>query len=137
MLADRLLSHLTKVRQTGQDRWVACCPAHEDKSPSLAIREIDDRLLLHCFAGCAIHEIVEAIGMDISELFLERPVRQKPVSRPFPATDVLKCLSNEISFLIICAGDISKGKNLNNEDFDRLLIVKQRFNSALQAAGIS
>ena len=37
MLADKLLSRVDGVRSTGQDRWQARCPAHDDKTPSLAI----------------------------------------------------------------------------------------------------
>ena len=33
-------------------RWMARCPAHEDRSPSLSIGERDSRVLVHCFAGC-------------------------------------------------------------------------------------
>ncbi|NQW09429.1 MAG: toprim domain-containing protein [Alphaproteobacteria bacterium] len=33
--------------------WIARCPAHEDRTPSLSIRESDDgTLLVHCHAGC-------------------------------------------------------------------------------------
>jgi DNA primase len=42
MSAEALLAHLDKVRRTGAGRWIARCPAHDDKSPSLAIRELDD-----------------------------------------------------------------------------------------------
>jgi len=51
---EQLLSSLLKVRKVGIGRWIACCPAHNDSKPSLAIRETDDgRVLLHCFAGCS------------------------------------------------------------------------------------
>jgi len=58
MLADKIITRLDGVKSTGQDRWIAKCPSHEDKSPSLTIREVDDRLLIHCFAGCEPYEIV-------------------------------------------------------------------------------
>ena len=49
---ERALDLLEDVRQTGLDQWMARCPSHEDKTPSLSIREGDDgRVLLHCFAG--------------------------------------------------------------------------------------
>ena len=46
---DKLLSRLDKVKRIANDRYTAICPAHDDRSPSLAIKETDDRLLLHCF----------------------------------------------------------------------------------------
>ncbi|MCV5231644.1 CHC2 zinc finger domain-containing protein, partial [Escherichia coli] len=50
--ADVLLERLAGVRLVGAGRWMACCPAHPDRSPSLSIRVLDDKILLHCFAGC-------------------------------------------------------------------------------------
>lgn len=43
---------------------IACCPAHDDKSPSLQISEtIEGKLLLHCFAGCSYKSIADAMGL--------------------------------------------------------------------------
>ena len=67
---ESFLQHLSKVKRTGADRWIACCPAHDDKTPSLAIRQTADGVvLIRCFAGCAAHEIVAAVGMNLSDLF--------------------------------------------------------------------
>lgn len=39
-------------RRTGS-HWMAPCPAHEDRDPSLSIRDADDgKVLVHCHAGC-------------------------------------------------------------------------------------
>jgi len=33
--------------------WMARCPAHDDREPSLSIRDADDsKVLVHCHAGC-------------------------------------------------------------------------------------
>ena len=53
-------------------KWVALCPAHQDRSPSLAISEADDRLLLHCFSGCETKDVMTAVGLDISDLFYQK-----------------------------------------------------------------
>lgn len=68
---EAVLSRLRGLKRTGQGKWVACCPAHGDKSPSLAIRDTGDRLLLHCFAGCAAVDVVHAIGLEMRDLFAE------------------------------------------------------------------
>jgi len=48
--AQRLLDRLDGVKRVADGRWMAKCPAHEDKRPSLSIRETDDgRVLLHCY----------------------------------------------------------------------------------------
>jgi hypothetical protein len=57
-----VLSRLDAVRRSGPG-WVARCPAHEDREPSLSIgigRE--GNVLLHCFAGCAFVDIIAALG---------------------------------------------------------------------------
>jgi len=52
------------------NRWVAKCPAHEDKTPSLSITEgSDGRALLKCFAGCEFDAILSALGMRAADLF--------------------------------------------------------------------
>lgn len=42
--------------------YMACCPAHDDRNPSLAIRDGDDgRVLVRCHAGCAQHDVIAAL----------------------------------------------------------------------------
>jgi len=42
--------------------WICCCPAHDDNSPSLSIRDGDGgRLLLHCHVGCSFAEVLAAL----------------------------------------------------------------------------
>jgi len=136
-LADKIITRLEGVKNTGQDRWIARCPAHDDRSPSLAIKEVDDRLLLHCFAGCSAYEIVFAVGLELSDLFPEKiNTGNKRYSRPFPAADILRCLSREITFLAVCASDLAEGEKLNQEDKDRLLVSASRFRSALTVGGL-
>lgn len=137
MIADNLIHSLDGVRETGQDRWIAKCPAHEDKTPSLAIREVDDRVLIHCFAGCSVYEIVSALELELSDLFPEKiHSGNKLVSRPFPAVDILRCLTSEITFLIVCASYLANGEKLDQEDKDRLLLSASRFRSALTVGGL-
>ena len=66
-----VLSRLEHV--TGRNgKWMALCPAHQDRSPSLAINEAEDRVLIHCFAGCETVEVTAAIGLNVSDLFYKR-----------------------------------------------------------------
>ena len=55
------LSSLDKFRRVGQDRYVACCPAHDDRNPSLSITQTHDRVLVHCFAGCEQRDVLRAL----------------------------------------------------------------------------
>ena len=138
MLADKVLTRLDGVKNTGQDRWIARCPAHDDKSPSLAIKEIDDRLLIHDFAGCSTYEIVSALGLELSDLFPEKiTTGNKRYSKPFPAADILKCLGLETMFVYMCAKDLQKGDQLTDQDIDRLRLANARIHLAVQAGGLN
>ena len=67
---DLLLAQLKKVTPKGKGQWMACCPAHEDHSPSLSIKENHDgRILVKCFAGCGASDVVHAVGLQLSDLF--------------------------------------------------------------------
>ena len=67
---DKVLSYLDKVKPSGANNWKACCPAHDDKNPSLAITETSDgTILLKCWAGCTAQGIVSAIGLELRDLF--------------------------------------------------------------------
>ncbi|HUO04414.1 MAG TPA: toprim domain-containing protein [Candidatus Binataceae bacterium] len=58
---DDVLARLEGARRSGAG-FVARCPAHDDRAPSLSLREGDDgRALLKCFAGCAYRDIVAAL----------------------------------------------------------------------------
>ena len=41
--------------------WVARCPAHDDRTPSLSITDGEDRVLVHCHAGCSQSEVIQAL----------------------------------------------------------------------------
>jgi putative DNA primase/helicase len=42
--------------------WVARCPAHDDREPSLSIRDASDgRVLIHCHAGCDQERVIAAL----------------------------------------------------------------------------
>jgi len=86
----RFLEHLHGLHAVGRDRWMACCPAHSDHTPSLSIRRAGDRFLLHCFAGCPVEVILEALGLSWADLYdpetsrdlaWEKPTRDSPDAR--------------------------------------------------------
>ena len=48
----------------------ARCPAHEDRQASLTLAESDDgKVLVTCWAGCSLHDICDALGIRVSDLF--------------------------------------------------------------------
>lgn len=135
MTAENVLQRLEKVKRTGRDKWQACCPAHDDKGPSLAIRELDDgRTLLHCFAGCGAAEVLAAIGLEFSDLFPKTDSHHLPKARkPWNATDVLNALAFEILLAWNFAKAMGEGEVLNDTDRGRLLTCATRMQRGLDA----
>lgn len=63
-------AQLVRARRTGRGKWVARCPAHRDHNPSLSIGTgHGGRVLVHCFAGCSLLAILEALGLQVKDLF--------------------------------------------------------------------
>lgn len=86
MTAIELLQHLESVRARGNGKWLARCPAHADKSPSLSVKEGDDgRPLVHCFANCTLEEITRALGLRVADLFVDAPAAGASRRPPKPA----------------------------------------------------
>ena len=96
-----VLEHIlwaTRARPSGRDQWTGHCPAHEDRDPSLSIRlSPEGKILLHCFAGCPVEAVLEALGVSWRDLFPDsreeplgrvfRRVRPAPPPRPEPRPD--------------------------------------------------
>lgn len=131
---DDLLNSLDKVRRTGEGRWVACCPAHADKSPSLSVRYADDRILLHCFGGCAVDAVVSALGLALADLMPERVKFEgtKPIKSRIPASDLLAFIHFEATIVMLSAGDMTAGKALSIADFSRLRLAHDRLEGAVR-----
>jgi len=47
-------------RKTGAG-WTARCPAHDDQNPSLAIRDVDGKVMVRCHAGCEQAQVIAAL----------------------------------------------------------------------------
>lgn len=72
-ILDRLQSATGKAhKKTGATKWQCVCPAHADKEASLTVDEVQHgKTLLHCHAGCQPQEIVDAVGIRMSDLFAD------------------------------------------------------------------
>lgn len=138
MTADTLLSRLDHPRQTGKDRWLARCPAHADKSPSMTIRELDDgRVLIHCFAGCSTADILAAVGLEFSDLFPPKPVTDTYLPRErrlHHAGDVLAALATEALVVDCAIGTMQRRGWLTDDECDRLALASDRITGGLAYA---
>jgi hypothetical protein len=125
--ADTLIARLDKVKSTGPSAWVACCPAHEDKKPSLSIRGLDDRVLVHCWAGCGAADVVAAVGLSLADLFerddsktiCDLHVRRRP---PLPSTrELLALLEYDLAAIDIACNHWKRGDVLNGADSETVI----------------
>ena len=71
MNAQDVSDRLEKVTGS-KGKWMACCPSHQDKSPSLAVTETADRVLVQCFSGCDTQDVTAAIGLNLADLFYNK-----------------------------------------------------------------
>lgn len=58
--AEYIATHLPKGKKSGNG-WVASCPAHDDKNPSLSITQVEDTILYKCHAGCEQKAVLSAL----------------------------------------------------------------------------
>jgi len=78
MSVEKILTNLKKVKRTGQSSWMACCPAHDDRSPSLSIRDNGNgHIMLRCFAECETIDVLGAIGLEWDDVFPEKQKKGK------------------------------------------------------------
>ena len=129
---DLLLGQLDRVKQTGPDTWLASCPTanhrHGDRSRGLSIREGDDgRVLVHCHAGCPVHEVVAVLGLELSNLFPQRQIvyphhaprggltgRSRIKRIPWPV--LFEGIQRDLTVCSLAFTDLAKGRTFSAHD---------------------
>lgn len=137
MCVTNLLSKLDKVKKTAPDQWIACCPAHDDKHPSLSVRETEDgTVLIKCWAGCGAVDVLSAVELEFSDLFPNKGWRKngKRERQPFNQKDILRIMSREAFVVVLAASDLIEGKELSVEDMQRLQDASRRLSEAAEMA---
>jgi len=134
---DAVLAPLDRVKQTGPNRWIACCLAHADKTPSLHIRLTDDeKILIHCFGGCSVDAVVSAMGLTLADLMPDKPDFKRGYDRKhrprIPAADLLQFIAHEATVVMIAADDIVGGRQLTPDDLTRVTQSRDRLHDAVQ-----
>lgn len=136
MSAAKILDRLERLKQTGPGRWIACCPAHEDRSPSLSIRELDDgRILLHDFAGCSTSDVLGALGLALSDLF-EKPLGHSfaPTHSRISARDALEAVDHEILVTVLILDEVLTERKVSPQQVERLTQAAARIGKARDMA---
>lgn len=139
MSAAELLSRLVGVKKSG-DGWRSPCPAHGGTNPyALSIREkADGMVLVRCWShGCTVHEIAQAVGIELHELFPAKPSNDHFVRgerATYIGADVLRALASEIILIVLEGGRTARGEALSEDERKRTLLAAQRVLGALDAA---
>ena len=125
-MIDTLLSKLDKVRNTGSGKWLACCPAHNDKSPSLSIKQTDEgKILIHCFSGCSVSDIVAAVGMDLADLMPVRVTYKKGKKPPkFNKNELFDRVVFDSIILSLAVNQLLSGEPLSIDDLAQVMKAK-------------
>lgn len=137
MSIDNLLNRLEKVRSTGKSKWMARCPAHNDKNPSLSIGVNNDgRILVHCFAGCDTYSVLSSVGLEMTDLQPELIGNFKRLRKPFPAEDILSAVGLESLVVINSANQLLNQGGLNFVEKERLSLAISRLQAAVNISGV-
>ncbi len=131
---NNLLSKLEKVKPSGSCKWLACCPSHDDKSPSLAIKLSDDeKVLIHCFAGCEPREILSAIGLTMSDLFPDSTKYQKGSKPPkFNKYELFDLIEFEAIILSLAIRQLLEGYELSDQDLTRVISAESTIDNIVR-----
>jgi len=136
---EEFLSRLQKVRKTGAKTWMACCPSHNDKNPSMTVSEgTDGRILAHCFSqGCGIDDITAAIGLEVKDLMPENLGyhRMKPLRMGVNPRDALFAVRDDMQSFLIWAKMVQRGEALTGVSTLEIARAIGRIQMAIELTG--
>lgn len=133
MTIETFLSKLQKVRKRAHGQWMALCPVHGEKTPSLSIKDDNGTILIHCF-GCGAGgvDVCGAVGVDPAELFPPRDnvnYERTPTRSYFPADQVLEGLATETLIVHMISKDMLTN-GIDQETRERLILAVSRIHAA-------
>lgn len=69
------LNKLSYVKSVGKNQWTADCPCPSHKTPAkhLSVKLDDNKILINCFRSDTAEDIVKAMGLELTDLFLDEP----------------------------------------------------------------
>ncbi len=121
---DILLSRLHSVSQTGNGKFIARCPAHDDKNPSFTIKLGDTGILIKCFAGCDPSSVLSSIGLTFADLFPDRINHRydgtKPKIPKFSRYELFDSLAYESMILHTALQRLRNGVIFTNAEWRRV-----------------
>jgi hypothetical protein len=128
-----VLNRLDRPRQTGPGRWMTGCPICQSRQGRpVSVRELEDgRVLLHGFCGHSGIDIVQALGLQLQDLFPDGPRGSFPPARNrIPARDVLEAVAVELDCAAILLAEVVERRAINEEGWQRLALAAARVGAA-------
>lgn len=84
MILEDFIQLLDRPRRQGRG-YISRCPAHDDRNPSLSIREGEKGILIRCWSGCSLDDICRAVNIEKKHLFfnsqISTEIRRESVRR--------------------------------------------------------
>ena len=132
MMIDAFLNMLDGVRKYGQ-RWRANCPCGHTSKGALSIAQTDDgAIMLHCFAGCTVHEITSALGIHVRDLMPARdhsPEGRRRTREYLALRDTraaASVLAYEAEIVQLYASDVLAHRTVQAENLERFILACDR-----------
>ena len=69
MHIEDIIGRFQGAKKIGLKSYQCHCPVHNDSKASLTVTEEDNKILLHCHAGCETLDILRAVGLNEKDLF--------------------------------------------------------------------
>lgn len=78
MYLNDIVSRFQSPKPNGNNSFMVRCPCHNDSTQSLSISEQDGKILFNCFAGCRTEDILHSVGLEMKDLFTDKPNHNTP-----------------------------------------------------------
>jgi hypothetical protein len=80
---EAFLARFGPARRKGSNGWVyVCCPAHEDSTPSLAVKFGEKKVLLQCRAFCSYEQILQAAHLTKRQTYYQDGLTRVTMTAP-------------------------------------------------------
>jgi hypothetical protein len=122
---DLILQSLESVQKGSPGQYRAKCPACGGRTKKLSVRETPDgAVLMHCFGGCDVSDVVAAMGLDMDALFppRERSGKEpKRLAKTLTPGQALELVTDDMMVVAVIAADIAHGKTVSVQDCARVM----------------
>lgn len=136
LILERLRAAGEEPRRNGE-WWMAHCPAHDDSTPSLGVKEEPKtgRAVVKCFAGCDDKIVLERLGLRVKDLFPPKTKREEPflsVRAGFTLEELAQAKKLPVDFLRSLGVDTTwcrKARGENSKTIIEALTPKDQWES--------